>query len=138
MDRFNHLKLKELEILKQKITTELRRIESKTEATDIINVGSEVSNEADMASNEYANSQMLRMQNRDLYYYKKLFNAEKKFESKEYGLCEECGDEIKSSRLMARPTAELCIVCKEESEENERSNIGRNTSFVYREEVNLG
>ena len=37
-----------------------------------------------------------------------------------YGCCEDCGDDISQKRLMARPTATLCITCKEEEERGER------------------
>jgi len=35
-----------------------------------------------------------------------------KFETGEYGKCEQCGKEIESHRLEARPQAKLCITCK--------------------------
>ena len=34
----------------------------------------------------------------------------------EYGLCEECGEEIGEARLTARPSARLCIECQEQLE----------------------
>lgn len=34
----------------------------------------------------------------------------------EYGVCEECGEEIGVQRLRAKPTAALCIDCQSESE----------------------
>ena len=34
----------------------------------------------------------------------------------EYGLCEECGEEIGVPRLVARPSARLCIECQEQLE----------------------
>jgi len=36
-----------------------------------------------------------------------------------FGLCDECGGEIEHARLLARPTATLCIGCKEEEERTE-------------------
>ena len=33
-----------------------------------------------------------------------------------YGLCEDCGDEIGTSRLMANPVATLCVHCQAEQE----------------------
>lgn len=50
----------------------------------------------------------------------------------EYGLCSDCGDWIRFERLLARPTAEMCIVCKEESERDESS------SFTGRQSKSLG
>ncbi|MBU1042631.1 MAG: TraR/DksA family transcriptional regulator [Proteobacteria bacterium] len=33
-----------------------------------------------------------------------------------YGDCEECGEEIGLARLMANPTAQLCVYCQADSE----------------------
>jgi len=38
-------------------------------------------------------------------------HALEKFDSGGYGICEECGKEITSARLEARPEARLCIEC---------------------------
>lgn len=38
----------------------------------------------------------------------------------EYGLCENCGEEIGYSRLEARPEARLCIACQTRLEKNRR------------------
>jgi len=46
-----------------------------------------------------------------------------KVESDQYGMCDECGDPITYSRLIARPTSEMCILCKEESEREENQNF---------------
>ncbi len=37
----------------------------------------------------------------------------------EYGLCKYCGNPIAKKRLLARPTANSCINCKTELQENE-------------------
>ncbi len=46
-----------------------------------------------------------------------------KIESEQYGMCDECADPITYSRLIARPTSEMCILCKEESEREESQNF---------------
>ena len=38
----------------------------------------------------------------------------------EFGICEECGEEISEERLMARPVAFLCIDCKRAEEKAKR------------------
>ena len=40
-----------------------------------------------------------------------------------FGDCEDCGDEIELKRLEARPTATLCVSCKETQEHREHSHI---------------
>jgi DnaK suppressor protein len=81
---------------------------------------------------DYNNSHQLRFRNREVFYSKKIEKALKKFEVNEYGLCSDCGLWIKYERLLARPTAEMCIVCKEESERNESS------SYIGRQSKSLG
>ena len=51
---------------------------------------------------------------------KKIKYALEKFRTGEFGICEECGEEISEQRLMARPVASLCIDCKREQEKGER------------------
>jgi DnaK suppressor protein len=45
-----------------------------------------------------------------------LRHALAKFDDGSYGLCEECGQPIGSSRLLARPEARLCIACQTRAE----------------------
>jgi DnaK suppressor protein len=43
-----------------------------------------------------------------------------KIEGNDFGLCEECGEEIAVKRLEARPETNLCIRCKEDQERAEK------------------
>jgi DnaK suppressor protein len=45
-----------------------------------------------------------------------LRHALAKFEDGSYGMCEECGQPIGVSRLLARPEARLCITCQTRAE----------------------
>ena len=47
---------------------------------------------------------------------KKVEAAKQKIADGTYGICEDCGAEISQKRLLARPTADLCIGCQEEKE----------------------
>jgi DnaK suppressor protein len=47
-----------------------------------------------------------------------LRHALAKFEDGSYGLCEECGQPIGASRLLARPEARLCIACQTRAEKH--------------------
>jgi DnaK suppressor protein len=47
-----------------------------------------------------------------------LRHALAKFDDGSYGLCEECGQPIGTSRLLARPEARLCITCQTRAEKN--------------------
>lgn len=47
-----------------------------------------------------------------------LRHALAKFDDGSYGLCEECGQPIGTSRLLARPEARLCIACQTRAEKH--------------------
>jgi len=47
---------------------------------------------------------------------RQLRQALARFEDGTYGLCEECGQPIGASRLLARPEARLCIDCQTRAE----------------------
>lgn len=65
----------------------------------------------------------LRFRNRENFYLKKIHKSLKKLDDGSLGICEDCGAEISFERLQARPTAELCIGCKEEAEMSEKHNM---------------
>jgi DnaK suppressor protein len=46
-----------------------------------------------------------------------LRHALARFEDGSYGLCEECGQPVGVSRLLARPEARLCIACQTRAEQ---------------------
>lgn len=61
----------------------------------------------------------MRLCNRDTLLLKKLDESLKRIEDGTFGVCEECGEDIEVRRLDARPTATLCVSCKEEQERKE-------------------
>lgn len=81
----------------------------------------ELPDETDQASSEYLQSMALRLRDREKTYLNKIENALKKIESGDFGICEECGEEISLRRLEARPVTNLCIRCKEDQERQERA-----------------
>ncbi len=79
--------------------------------------------EVDSATTEYFRNEVLRFRNRDILYLKKVEKSLEKFEKEEFGICISCGEGIKYERLLARPTAECCIHCKEKFEFEESQNF---------------
>lgn len=77
--------------------------------------------EVDLASSEAEQSMNLRLRDRERVLLRKIDKALRKIESEEYGICEKCEEEIGIKRLEARPVTDLCIRCKEEEEQMERS-----------------
>ncbi len=77
--------------------------------------------EVDQASTEAGQQLNLRLRDRENTLFRKIEKALRKIEEEEYGVCEVCGEDIGIKRLEARPVTELCIRCKEEQEQQERS-----------------
>lgn len=93
----------------------------------------ELLDEVDQAISDLQQEFRLRMGNREALYLKKIQGAFQRIQEGTYGVCQACGGEISEKRLEARPTAELCIDCKEESEKSENlSAEGRKPKSVGR------
>lgn len=128
------LKKRELKTLKEKIQSEVERLNAQFREFkgEELHLSSEDRpDEIDQAASEYERAQMLRFRNRDMFYIKKLNKALERFESNEYGMCTDCDCDIKFERLLARPTAELCITCKDEAEKEEQGNFVARQSKTY-------
>ena len=61
----------------------------------------------------------MRLRNRESLLIKKIDEALVRIEEGTFGLCEACEEDIEIKRLEARPTATLCISCKEDQERME-------------------
>ena len=83
----------------------------------------------DEASANIEAQRELRMRNRELFYLKKINKTLERIDNEDFGRCEECDDPIGYVRLKARPTADLCITCKESSEHVENSSWKRSKSL---------
>ncbi|MCB9061660.1 MAG: TraR/DksA C4-type zinc finger protein [Halobacteriovoraceae bacterium] len=134
MERENsYLSDEQIEILKGKLLRERERLSiSNGNSDDFYLDKNELMDPLDEASINIQASQALRFRNREIFYLKKINKTLALIESEDYGLCVECGAEISFERLNARPTAELCINCKEESEFTEKNN------FYQRKSKSLG
>ena len=75
---------------------------------------------ADRASAESDRTFTLRLRDRDRKLIKKIEEALQRIEDGTFGVCEECGEDIGTARLKARPVTTLCIECKSRREEEER------------------
>ena len=77
--------------------------------------------EIDLASSEYAQSMIFRLRDREKFLLAKIDKALARIENGTFGICERCEEEISVKRLDARPVTTLCIRCKEEQEQKEKS-----------------
>ncbi len=74
----------------------------------------------DQATAETDRSFLLRLRSRESKLIKKIDDTIDLIDKGDYGTCEECGEEIDSRRLEARPVTTYCIECKTRQEEEER------------------
>lgn len=72
--------------------------------------------DADKVNFEREENLSLKLKWREALYIKKIEKAIKRIEEGNFGICQDCDGEIQEKRLLARPTAELCLTCKEERE----------------------
>lgn len=86
--------------------------------------------EVDIVSVEKENQMDFRLKARNALYLKKVRKSLQKIEESTFGECENCGAEITYNRLCARPTADLCIHCKEAEEKEENQLVHRNRNSV--------
>lgn len=120
----SYLSEKQIQILKDKLLADKERILNKNNSKDQYCMDkNELLDPLDEACINVQTSQEIRFRNRENFYLKKINKTLIKMDRGEYGLCEDCDVEIGYERLLARPTAELCINCKEEAEQEENSNF---------------
>jgi DnaK suppressor protein len=74
---------------------------------------------SDRATAESDRSFTLRIRDRERKLITKIQAALKRIDNGEYGICDECGEEISLARLKARPVTTLCVACKARQEEGE-------------------
>ncbi len=74
----------------------------------------------DRASQESDIALELRNRDRERKLIKKIDESIARIDAGDYGYCNSCGVEIGLKRLEARPTATLCIDCKELEERREK------------------
>lgn len=126
----SHLKKKELETLRVLLSAEQERLEKsfQDKSLDEEEVANSIKDEVDSANDQILLTQNQRFTKRDFFYYKKVKKALEFINDEEYGMCQDCGEAISFPRLRARPTSEMCINCKEESEREEQQNYYKRQS----------
>ena len=74
----------------------------------------------DRASAEADRIWTLRIRDRESKLIKKIRQSLEDIENGEYGICEDCGEDISIERLRARPVTSFCIRCKTKRESAEK------------------
>ena len=117
--------MKKTELKRFKVILEQKRAQLVTNAQNMTSENmtldvNDLPDEMDLASSEGLQSFQFRLRGREKTFLEKIDRALQKIEGGEFGVCEECGEEISVKRLEARPETTLCIRCKEDQERQEK------------------
>jgi DnaK suppressor protein len=86
--------------------------------------------EVDQARADIEQAIRMQLKNRETAHLKKVDEALRRIENGTFGLCEECDEDIELKRLEARPTATLCVGCKEDQERREILTVSKANQSV--------
>lgn len=117
------------EFFKQIFLDQIRDITSEKLLGQLSDVNN--GDDVDRTLNEKENLISLKLQGRQNFLLKKMRAALKRIDDGSFGACEDCGAEISMKRLTARPTATVCISCKEENERSEKHVLYHKRSHTH-------
>jgi DnaK suppressor protein len=113
--------LKDVEYFRNLLNQRMQELRSEAGKTvDDMDEDENFPDPSDRASMESNRNSVLRIRDRERKLIFKIEDALKRLEDGEYGICEECGENIGIERLKARPVTTLCIECKSSQESAER------------------
>ncbi len=98
------------ELLTQADNTVVRLVTSDDHLTDPL----------DQAVFESDRMVTFRIRDRESLLINKIQNSLEDIENGDYGICEDCGEEISIERLKIRPVARRCVRCKTKEEQTEK------------------
>jgi DnaK suppressor protein len=116
----NKLQLKKFKTLLTEKREEIVKKAKQTLEEDMSLDANDLPDEMDLASSEYLQSFTFRLRGREKAFLEKIQKALTKIDEGNFGVCEECSEEISIKRLEARPETTLCIRCKEDQERMEK------------------
>jgi DnaK suppressor protein len=115
------MKKKDLEFFRALLTQWMEELLGHADDTveGLLDAREQLPDPLDRASAESDRNWTLRIRDRESMLIKKIRNSLAAIESEEYGICEDCGEEISIERLKARPVTSFCIGCKTKRESRE-------------------
>ncbi|MGH7826135.1 MAG: RNA polymerase-binding protein DksA [Candidatus Binatia bacterium] len=112
---------KEVEFFRSLLSQRVRELRSEAGRTvEDMDEDENFPDPTDRASMESNRNSILRIRDRERKLIFKIQEALQRLNDGEYGICEECGENIGIERLKARPVTTLCIECKSNQEIAER------------------
>lgn len=89
--------------------------------TDMTSQNGNIPDANDRATVEADRGFELRLRGRERKLLDKIDHAIARIDDGTYGICNDCGEEIRLKRLEARPVAKFCIDCKTKQEQREKT-----------------
>ncbi|MBP6999139.1 MAG: RNA polymerase-binding protein DksA [Tepidiphilus sp.] len=122
MPEEDYMSPRQLKFFKKLLLEEKRKLlEKAAETTQYLQQENEVTPDwTDRATIEEEQALELRVRDRERKLMKKIDEALERIEKGTYGWCEETGEPIGLKRLLARPTATLCLEAQERHERLEK------------------
>ena len=113
---------KDLEFFRQLLTQWLEELLNRTDDTveELLDSQENLADPLDRVSVESERIWTLRIRDRESILINKIRLSLEDIETNEYGICEDCGEDISIERLKARPVTSFCIRCKTKRESVER------------------
>ena len=110
------------EYFKNILNEEMRALlgEAGKTVTEMNSDASNFPDPTDRATQESDRNFELRIRDRERKLINKIKDALDRIEADEFGICEDCGEEISEARLKVRPVTTQCINCKMDAEKKER------------------
>ena len=91
-------------------------VEIKSKQLNLSDIERDVGDEVDNSMVEQERELNLLLQDREKQHLEAIEEALQRIETREYGFCDECGDQIDQKRLIVIPLAQLCITCQQNEE----------------------
>jgi DnaK suppressor protein len=120
-------------ILLQMKADTLREISRAVKSTSDGSSGDPSGDIYDQASSERDRELGLLLGDREREKLRNIEEALERFDEGEYGICEECGDEIPTGRLKVMPFARYCVRCKTDLEKMQAQTKRFEEERVYNE-----
>ena len=113
---------KDLQFFKNLLTTWLKELLDHADDTvgRLLKSEESLADPLDRASFESNRSTTLRIRDRERMLIKKIRKSLEDIENGDYGIREDCGEDISIERLKARPVTSFCIRCKTKRESLEK------------------
>lgn len=111
-----------LDFFRNMLSDEMKTLLSEADktVTEMTSDSSNFPDPTDRATQESDRNFELRIRDRERKLINKIKDALDRIDSGDFGVCEECGEEISEARLKVRPVTTLCIDCKMEAEQKEK------------------